>query len=133
MQKLTECSPPDLIHTPTKLGKEGFPTHQEAWKTMCDLRDEGLVKSIGVSNFRVSDLEKVSKMSKSPLELGTMIDPQLPAQTLEGARYPITCNQIEFHPFVSKSLAPLAEFCEHQEDATRPASHLTRGLDSPQA
>lgn len=34
-----------MIHTPTELGKEGKPTHAEAWKVMEELQAKGLCKS----------------------------------------------------------------------------------------
>ncbi|KAM0792246.1 hypothetical protein ACM66B_004940 [Microbotryomycetes sp. NB124-2] len=77
-----------LIHTPTELGKPGCPDHAQAWKTMEELKDEGLVKSIGVSNYRVSDLEK----------------------TLVVAKHKPAVNQIEFHPFVYEKTKPLQDF-----------------------
>ncbi|KAK4053754.1 hypothetical protein OIV83_001410 [Microbotryomycetes sp. JL201] len=78
----------DLIHTPTELGKPGCPDHAQAWQTMEQLKDEGLVKSIGVSNYRISDLEK----------------------TIKGAKYKPAVNQIEFHPFVYEKTRPLQDY-----------------------
>lgn len=114
--------PSDLIHVPTKLGTEGFPTHKEAWKVMCDLKDEGLARSIGVSNYRISDLEKVGALSRVEVDSSSALTIlSALAQTMDGAKHPITCNQIEFHPFVYSKLAPLVEFCESRSrswDAT---------------
>eukprot|EP00008_Paramoeba_atlantica_P001622 CAMPEP_0201504688 /NCGR_PEP_ID=MMETSP0151_2-20130828/85348_1 /ASSEMBLY_ACC=CAM_ASM_000257 /TAXON_ID=200890 /ORGANISM="Paramoeba atlantica, Strain 621/1 / CCAP 1560/9" /LENGTH=292 /DNA_ID=CAMNT_0047898461 /DNA_START=22 /DNA_END=900 /DNA_ORIENTATION=+ len=60
------------------------------WKEMEKLVDDGLVKSIGVSNFRVSDLKEI----------------------LEGAKHRPVCNQVELHPHV---LDPeLEEFCKKE-------------------
>lgn len=94
-----------LIHWPYEFGKPGYPTHEEAWKVLEELKDEGLAKcvfrspfgpaqlnrtlrSIGVSNYRISDLEK----------------------TLAIARYRPTVNQIELHPYVLKASEPLLAF-----------------------
>ena len=46
-----------LIHDPTPYQKEG--RLREIWTQMEQMKDEGLSKSIGVSNFRVSDLEEI--------------------------------------------------------------------------
>lgn len=37
---------------------------REAWRQMEVLRDEGKAKSVGVSNFRISDLEESQKGAK---------------------------------------------------------------------
>ena len=46
-----------LIHDPTPHQKEG--RLKEIWTQMEQVKDEGLARSIGVSNFRVSDLEEI--------------------------------------------------------------------------
>jgi len=46
-----------LIHDPTPYQREG--RLKEIWKQMEQVKDEGLAKSIGVSNFKVSDLEEI--------------------------------------------------------------------------
>ena len=33
-----------LIHWPTDLGKDGFPTHEEAWKQLEEVKKKGLAK-----------------------------------------------------------------------------------------
>ncbi|HCR56025.1 TPA: hypothetical protein DIV49_03555, partial [Candidatus Saccharibacteria bacterium] len=59
----------------------------ETWKEMEKLRDEGLIKSIGVSNFQIEHLEKLASESNT-----------VPA-----------VNQIELHPgFIQ---AELREYC----------------------
>lgn len=77
-----------LIHWPFELGSNGFPTHEEAWKELELLKDEGLAKSIGVSNYRISDLQR----------------------TIKVARHAITVNQIELHPYVLKESKALLAF-----------------------
>lgn len=76
-----------LIHWPHDMGKPGFPTHEEAWLQLEALKREGLTKSIGVSNYKLIDLEK----------------------TLAVATEPIDVNQIELHPYVYKHSTPLLE------------------------
>lgn len=48
-----------LIHYPYDFRKPDYPTIQEAWKQMEAIKDSGRAKSIGVSNSRVRDLEKI--------------------------------------------------------------------------
>jgi len=73
-----------LIHSPTFV--EG--KLKETWEEFEALQKEGLVKSIGVSNFRVGDLE----------------------QLLAHAKVIPAVNQIEYHPYTVKSAAPIVEF-----------------------
>jgi diketogulonate reductase-like aldo/keto reductase len=42
----------------------GEPTLAEAWKKMEEVHAEGLAKSIGVSNYRISDLQEILKSAK---------------------------------------------------------------------
>lgn len=46
-----------LIHTPIPAATEG--KLKEWWKGMEQVKQEGLAKSIGVSNFRVEDLKEI--------------------------------------------------------------------------
>jgi diketogulonate reductase-like aldo/keto reductase len=46
-----------LIHSPAPANKEG--KLQDLWKQLEGVKAEGLAKSIGVSNFRVEDLQTV--------------------------------------------------------------------------
>ncbi|QRV91125.1 aldo/keto reductase family protein [Ceratobasidium sp. AG-Ba] len=62
----------------------------EAWKIMEDLKAEGKARSIGVSNFRVKDLETVLAVAK--------VIPSV--------------NQIEVHPYVFKSIQPVLDLCQ---------------------
>ncbi|KAF9463997.1 conjugated polyketone reductase C1 [Collybia nuda] len=71
-----------LIHNP-------FVAHpgelKAMWNTLEDLKVEGKLKSIGVSNFRVQDFEAI----------------------FDGARFKPVVNQIEFHPYVLSHLEPV--------------------------
>jgi diketogulonate reductase-like aldo/keto reductase len=69
-----------LIHVFTF--KEGF-TLEESWRALEEAQELGLAKAIGVSNFRILDLERVLKIAK--------IKPVV--------------NQIEFHPYLRKQTA----------------------------
>ncbi|TFK42440.1 NADP-dependent oxidoreductase domain-containing protein [Crucibulum laeve] len=72
-----------LIHTPRPANQEG--KLKEQWKAMEEVHEEGLAKSIGVSNFRVEDLQVV----------------------LDGAKIVPAVNQIELHPYVWKAAEPI--------------------------
>jgi len=75
-----------LIHTP--LFFFTVPGGLKAvWKAMEAVKKEGLARSIGVSNFRAAQLREV----------------------LDGAEYPPSVNQIEFHPYVYKEVLPTLE------------------------
>ncbi|KAK0228637.1 NADP-dependent oxidoreductase domain-containing protein [Armillaria fumosa] len=78
-----------LIHDPTSAKGQ----LKAWWKQMEEVKKEGLTKSIGVSNFRVQDLEEV-------LEVATII----PA-----------VNQIEFHPYVYKAAKPIYTFSQEHK------------------
>lgn len=90
-----------LIHWPMafKAGSELFPTNEtgelqfadvdfvDTWKELEKAVDDGLAKSIGVSNFNRSQLERV----------------------LAAARIPPAVNQIEVHPYLNQ--VKLSAFC----------------------
>lgn len=53
-----------LIHDPTPATKEGNSKLADWWKQMEDVHMDGLAKAIGVSNFRVEDLNVVLETGK---------------------------------------------------------------------
>merc|ERR1711879_126655 len=71
------------------MGKIPGVSLQETWQAMEELVDEGLVRSIGVSNFNV----------------------QLLYDLLTYARHRPVVNQVENHPYLSQS--NLVKFCEY--------------------
>ncbi|KAJ7119705.1 NADP-dependent oxidoreductase domain-containing protein [Mycena epipterygia] len=73
-----------LIHNP-RLALPDIPT---AWKEMEDIQSQGLVKSIGVSNFGVNDL----------------------AILLASAKVKPVANQILLHPYVYAQQLPILEY-----------------------
>ncbi|KAJ7752575.1 Aldo/keto reductase [Mycena metata] len=73
-----------LIHHP-RLAVPDIPT---AWKEMEEIKEQGLVKSIGVSNFEVSDL----------------------AILLASAKVQPVANQILLHPYVYARQLPILEY-----------------------
>ncbi|WVQ84791.1 hypothetical protein IAT38_006948 [Cryptococcus sp. DSM 104549] len=56
----------------------GPQVRKDVWKALCDAKDEGLLKSIGVSNFGAKHIQE-------------MIDQKVPLPTV---------NQIDLHPFM---------------------------------
>lgn len=88
-----------MIHWPAP--QRGLYT--ESWAAMEDLRDEGLVRSIGVSNFHPYHLEKIFLM----------------------ARYKPVINQIEIHPWLVQD-NPIA-FNHSHNIRTQAWSPLARG------
>ncbi|CCH61740.1 hypothetical protein TBLA_0F01980 [Henningerozyma blattae CBS 6284] len=78
-----------LLHFPIIDPKLYDFTLEEAWKMMEDLYNEGLAKNIGVSNFRVEDLEQLSK--------SWVIKPQI--------------NQIEFNAYLQNQTPGIYDYC----------------------
>lgn len=81
----------------------------EAWKALLKLREEGLARSIGVSNYTIRHLREL--LAESP------ISPSV--------------NQVEFHPFLYQR--ELLDFCGTQKIQLEAYSPLVRGrrLDHP--
>lgn len=52
-----------LIHSPKPLNQEEGKL-LDVWKQLEELKQQGLAKSIGVSNFRVEDLQVILKGGK---------------------------------------------------------------------
>lgn len=78
----------------------------DAWLALSDLQAGGRVKSVGVSNFNVSELKGLQSFSK-----------MLPA-----------VNQIEFHPYVYSHQAPILDYCQQNGIAVEAYSPLCKGL-----
>ncbi|KAL0946691.1 hypothetical protein HGRIS_012878 [Hohenbuehelia grisea] len=86
-----------LIHFFVPWAKEG--RIKEVWKGMEEVKKEGLAKSIGVSNFRIEDIKEV----------------------LDGASIVPAVNQLEFHPYIWKTIEPLVKL--HNEHGIVTASY----------
>lgn len=74
-----------LIHTPKQ-----HSDIKAVWKDLEGLKNDGLAKSIGVSNFRPQDLEEI----------------------LSDATIKPAVNQIEYHPYVFKASQPVVELAK---------------------
>lgn len=103
-----------LLHTPfASKEKNGF-TIEESWAQLEELYHEGKAKNIGVSNFRVEDLEKILKVAK--------VKPQV--------------NQIEFNAFLQNQTPGVVEFSQNHDiqlEAYAPLGPLSRRDESEQA
>lgn len=93
-----------LIHSPTQhRAPDGKKTLQAVWKALEDLKEEGLTKSIGVSNFMVQDFEDL----------------------LETARVVPAVNQIEFHVYLLDATRELLEYSAKKGIVTASYGGLT--------
>ncbi|BGP30109.1 hypothetical protein JCM10296v2_001861 [Rhodotorula toruloides] len=102
-----------LIHWPYDFPKPGYPAISLAWKQMEAIKDSGRAKSIGVSNFRVRDLEKI--------------------YSIPDLKHPPAVNQIEFHPFMYEAGEELYQYMKKKQialEAYGPTSPLTK-LSNP--
>ena len=86
-----------LIHWPVPR------LRHESWKALLKLKQDGLARSIGVSNYTIPHLQEL-----------------LPATSI-----PPSVNQVEFHPFLYQR--ELLEFCKAHRIQLEAYSPLTRG------
>ena len=100
-----------LVHAPFQRDGSPFATSlPEVWRQMEALVDKGLVKAVGVSNWRVCDLQAI----------------------YEGAQIKPCCNQIEAHPYLQQPL--LADYCAERKItlcAYAPLAPLTKVPGGP--
>ncbi|QLL33967.1 hypothetical protein HG536_0F02920 [Torulaspora globosa] len=97
-----------LIHCPF-ISRQGY-SLEDAWSELEALYESGKAKNIGVSNFRVSDLQRILKSGK--------VKPQV--------------NQIEFHAFLQNQTPGIFQFCQQQQiqlEAYSPLAPLQRKSD----
>lgn len=94
-----------LIHWPanSKNYKDWIKVNAETWRAMEELQDEGLIRSIGVSNFWPEHLEEL----------------------LNTAKVPPAVNQIEYHPGYQQTT--VVDYCQSQNIALQAWSPLARG------
>lgn len=96
-----------LIHSPLIEKEKNGVTLEEVWKDLEKLYEAGKAKNIGVSNFRVEDLQRILKVAK--------VKPQV--------------NQIEFHAFLQNQTPGIVKFSQDnniQLEAYTPLGPLQR-------
>ncbi|GAA5834831.1 hypothetical protein JCM3766R1_003257 [Sporobolomyces carnicolor] len=93
-----------LLHFPHVLREDpDFPPMQELWRQMIECKKSGKAKAIGVSNWRIRDLQKI--IDSAPEELPAI-------------------NQIEYHPFLYNASEDVVQFCRKYEIAIAAYSPL---------
>jgi len=85
---------------------------QETWKALSELRDSGLLRNIGVSNFAVNHLKELQEM---------------------GNVAPIANNQIQYSPFVDASEQETLTYCVEHDITITAYSPLGGMLDQDKA
>lgn len=96
-----------LLHTPTVFDQPGYPSLPEAWKTLEGFKEQGLVKSIGVSNFRVKDLEQFVPSAKIKPAVNQYVHLFPRAWSLP---LNFVLDRIELHPYVWKEAEAVVEY-----------------------
>ncbi|KAJ7581080.1 NADP-dependent oxidoreductase domain-containing protein [Mycena floridula] len=97
-----------LIHSPHP-PNETPGLLKRVWKQMEALKESGLSKSVGVSNFRVQDLEEI----------------------LDGATIIPSVNQIELHPYTLKAAQPILDLCKERGITIASYGGLTSVVRAP--
>ncbi|GAA5900272.1 aldo/keto reductase [Sporobolomyces salmoneus] len=92
-----------LLHFPHVLPEPGYPPMDELWRQMIECKKSGKAKAIGVSNWRIQDLQKI--IDSNPEELPAI-------------------NQIEYHPFLYEESEPVVQFCRKHKIALAAYSPL---------
>ena len=95
-----------LIHAPwpwSEVGKDCEEGNIDVWKAFIKLKEEGKVRSIGVSNFRVNNLENIIKATNV---------------------YP-SCNQIRF--FIGNTQEEVTKYCQENNILIEAYSPLATG------
>lgn len=99
-----------LIHSPFFNEGSRGQTLESAWKEIVEAKKQGKVRHIGVSNFTISHLESIFKITDSK------------------ENYP-QVNQIEFHPYLQNQTPGITEFCKKHDiqiEAYSPLTPLSR-------
>lgn len=98
-----DCFDSYLIHWPYR-GENEDEVNYQRWLGMEAVYDEGLVKSIGVCNYSISDFENLKKYN---------------------VKYLPMINQIEFHPGINQK--ELIDYCENNNIVLQAWSPLGHG------
>jgi len=86
-----------LMHAPnlrlpfpcTQAGLSEKECRQGTWKALSELRDKGIMRNIGVSNFGVSHMKEIEELQLAP----------------------ITCNQFQWNAFVPPKQQEIFDYC----------------------
>ncbi len=89
-----------LIHWPTR------PERVEAWRALNTLKQDGLVRHIGVSNFTPEHIEELRGVAEEMPEV----------------------NQIELHPLVYEEQKDILEYCTENDILVEAYSPLAQGM-----
>lgn len=96
---------PPLMSSPCSTeGKDATTCRKETWKALSELREKGLIRNAGVSNFALQHVKD-----------------------LEGVGAPVANNQIQFNPFVPAHVMETVEYC-HENNITITAHSPLGGL-----
>ena len=102
---------PYIMSSPcTKEGKDAATCRRESWKALSELREQGLIRNAGVSNFAIKHLKD-----------------------LEGVGAPIANNQIQFSPFEPEFVMETVEYCAKNNITVTAYSPLGGIMDQSKA
>ncbi len=103
-----------LIHWPVP----GLDLYVETWKTLIEMRDEGLMRSIGVSNFNADHLTRIiEETGEAPVLNQIEINPQLQQPELRAF-----CDS---HKIVAQAWTPLGNGKSFEADPIKAAAART--------
>jgi diketogulonate reductase-like aldo/keto reductase len=98
-----------LIHSPVPANKEG--RLKSLWKEMEGVKKSGLAKSIGVSNFRVEDLEDILDGAEI-VPAVNQVRKRVHHRCIFFSNIPSHLTQIELHPYVWKAAEPIVRLSQ---------------------
>jgi diketogulonate reductase-like aldo/keto reductase len=94
----------------TKRGINATACRQETWKALSELRNKGIIRNIGVSNFAIQHLKDIQDLHLAP----------------------IANNQIQYSPFSPASTHDTVDYC-HEHNITITAYSPLGGLEHSKA
>jgi diketogulonate reductase-like aldo/keto reductase len=109
-----------LMHAPnialartecTRAGLSDKECRQETWKALSELRDRGIMRNIGVSNFRVDQMMEIEELDLAP----------------------IACNQFQWNAFVPAKQQKIFDYCVENNIAVTGYQSLGGSLQRAQA
>lgn len=85
---------------------------QETWKAFSELRDKGIMRNVGVSNFRLEHIQQLQELNNVA---------------------PIAVNQISYNPWAPDHIVETFQFCQDQGIAITAYYSLAGSLQHSQA